>query len=371
MTRIKYIKKIGLKIIKYYDEPKNNYNIMSVAYFYMKDSYKSDINIYYNGLMKLVEDIKLLDDKWYLRIYFSLIETEDTENGKKFVEFIELLKKNKKVQMVEYFFNDPRFDNLIGTSVRFYPLFNFKDNSNINIVIISDIDITRKDETFRAYKYLNRISLENVKVFFNNSLSYSIIKMYAKTQYFFKTKYIMMGGTILFNNYKCSKHIFINFLNSIIIGKKNNYYKIFLLLNKYKKIDSKYFIPYGMDEILLRFVLKKIIKDKIKFSTVSYVSTKNKQNYNIYDLFRYYCKHNKCSKNIYNKLLEGIENRDKFIEDINNFVKKDNNSNLKIMKNNLIKYKKDLYHIYGGLYKYMVTEYKNNLEYFDMDVDLL
>jgi len=79
----------------------------------------------------------------------------------------------------------------------------------------------------------------------------------------------------------------------------------------------------------------------------------------------------KCSKNIYDKLFEGIENRDKFIEDIKNFVKKDNNSDLKIMRNNLIKYKKDLYHIYGGFYKYMVTEYKDKTEYFDMDVDLL
>jgi hypothetical protein len=52
-------------------------------------------------------------------------------------------------------------------------------------------------------------------------------------------------------------------------------------------------------------------------------------------------------------------------------VKKDNNSDLKIMRNNLIKYKKDLYHIYGGFYKYMVTEYNDNTEYFDMDVDLL
>ena len=32
--------------------------------FYMKKPYKSDVNIYYNGLMRLVEDIKLLDNNW-------------------------------------------------------------------------------------------------------------------------------------------------------------------------------------------------------------------------------------------------------------------------------------------------------------------
>ena len=371
MTRIKYIKKIGLKIIKYYNEPENNYNIMSVAYFYMKKPYKSDIDIYYNGLMRLVENIKLLENNWYLRIYFSLIETEDTENGKKFVEFIELLKKNKKVQMVEYFFDDSRFDNIIGMMVRFYPLFNFKDNSNIDIVIISDIDIKYEGEIFKVYKYLKRICLENVKVFFQNLLTYFTKKWYNKAQYLFKTKYQMMGGSIVFNNYKCSKKIFINFLNSIIIGKKNNYYEIFLLSKNDTTVDNNYFIPYGMDELFLRFVLKKIIKDKIKFSTVSVVSTKNRQTYCIFDLFRYYCHYNECSKNIYDKLFEGIENRDKFIEDIKNMVKKDYNSDLKIMRNNLIKYKKDLYHIYGGFYKYMVTEYKDKTEYFDMDVDLL
>ena len=105
MTRTKYMDKIGCKLIKYYEEPSYNYNIVSVAYFYMKTAYAA-FEEYYDGMLKHINIINNMDHKWYLRVYFSFIETDDTPNGKKFINLIEEFKKNGKVQLIEYIFEN-------------------------------------------------------------------------------------------------------------------------------------------------------------------------------------------------------------------------------------------------------------------------
>lgn len=61
---------------KYYKEPTEPYDIMSVSVFRMKRSYKST-KLYYDGLKSIVDEIQDLFPNFYLRIYFdrSIVKT--------------------------------------------------------------------------------------------------------------------------------------------------------------------------------------------------------------------------------------------------------------------------------------------------------
>jgi len=346
--------KIGCKLIKYYEEPSDNYNIVSVTYFYMKTAYAA-FDEYYDGMLKHINIINNMDNTWYLRIYFSFIELDDTSNSKKFIDLIEMCKTDKKVQLIEYIFDDNRMDNIIGMMMRLYPLFDFKDNNKIDIVLVRDIDI-KSDNHGKILHAIGQMNKDNVKVLFryymHNNYYNPRFRLFSD---FFTSKYFITNSIIVFNNYKCSKIIFNNFLKSIIGTKKNKYYKLFNRLKTIEvKSNKKYFIQYGTDELFTEFMLKKIISDKILFATLTTMSE-----YIVDDYFNYFCKHNKCDPQDIKKIYENIDNTKKL------------SVNLPNIRQNIIKYKNDLLYIFDGFLKYIIKYDMLYDKYFIMDKDLI
>jgi hypothetical protein len=141
------------KLTKYYTEPEHKYNIVSIVVFRLKDNYKSSM-IYYNGLKKLIDTMPHSLKQFYLRIYYddSIIKPEhndkniDHEIINYWIPLFDKIKDLKHVQLAHYECTDFKIkgtiyhDGLFGTIIRFVPLFDYEDNKNIDIVIISDID---------------------------------------------------------------------------------------------------------------------------------------------------------------------------------------------------------------------------------------
>ena len=149
---------------KFYTEPKEKYNIVSTVIFRLKNNYKPFIE-YYNGLKFLVDNLPSILPDFYLRLYYddtisipnSTNEKVNEEIKTLWMPYFEQLKQLKYVQLCKY--NHKLNEGLFGTLVRFYPLFDYTDNANIEIVIISDVDISNtktQTQTFpNVIKYMN------------------------------------------------------------------------------------------------------------------------------------------------------------------------------------------------------------------------
>jgi len=140
-----------------YYSPKNlpkKYDVVSVVAFIPPNAYKPTI-MYLDGLRKLVKIVRKKLPTFILQIYHddSIIIPKhknadiNREVEKQWKPFIESLKRLDKIQLIKYRFEDflDQENNIchmgtFGTIVRFFPMFDFKDN-NTNLVVISDLDV--------------------------------------------------------------------------------------------------------------------------------------------------------------------------------------------------------------------------------------
>ena len=137
---------------KEFEEPQQNYNIISCTVFRMKEGYKNELK-YYDGLKIFVENYEKFLPDFYFRLYYddSVLDyetSEKIENTKKYWKpLFDKMKLNKKIQLIKYEMKDFKLDKLhhngvIGTMTRFFPMFDIPENNKIKCVFISDIDIT-------------------------------------------------------------------------------------------------------------------------------------------------------------------------------------------------------------------------------------
>jgi hypothetical protein len=171
---------------KYYTEPKEKYNVISVCVFRIINNYRPTYE-YYNGLKNLFYTFKKYFPDFYLRVYYdksiTYIQNENNiinkENKERWIPLIKNMKKNNNVQMIKYRHDDFLIKNtvfhqgLFGTLVRFIPLFNYESN-NTKTVIISDIDTTNQ--------HLNRLKLAY------NQFKPSISEFHFRTRYCYLTR---------------------------------------------------------------------------------------------------------------------------------------------------------------------------------------
>ena len=152
--------------VKLYKKPSNvpsNYNVISVSFFLSKDAYKN-VRIYINGLRILIDRvINKLPSDYYLYLYHDKT-IEETKHPSNFLnnlvrydisKLLDYLKRNDRVFLFRYDypqFKDPTNDfyhvTTFGTMVRFLPLFDYPENKNLNIVMVSDIDIRDNIDDF-------------------------------------------------------------------------------------------------------------------------------------------------------------------------------------------------------------------------------
>lgn len=229
-------------------------NIIVTSLFKMSKGYK-DFDRYLQGIQFASIQIIKLKLPFEFRIFIDITIFKD-KNIMKF------LKNISNVNLILYhcnsFFSNNFHRGTFGTIVRFFPMFDFKNNdSNIVICIDSDIayiDFRKIINSFflmRENNLLDDLTLFNVSTIAKNSIIIDN-KIYP---------YVMAG--LLINKLKINKKLITEYLNEIF--KFNYTYKNYYTNKKVqetKKVDKKIF--YGFDEIFLNNKLLPYLIEKKK-----------------------------------------------------------------------------------------------------------
>lgn len=240
---------------------KNGINIVSICLFKIPNSYK-DFNIYINGLREWEKFLKSFKNTFIIRLFID----HHIYNDKNIMDQINNIKIVEPVLFLcaDYVVNKYHID-LFSTMVRFFPLFNFKNN-DAKSVLVADIDFEIEniywEEDLTFYKYV--ISNSNkIKYFTFSSNFYENI-------YKRKNPYISAG--LIFDNNKYNKKTILDFIQSS--DKKKLYgryyhhspHKLEELKKENKYRDQNKEFKFGIDEIFLNEVfLHKEIK---KFNVI-------------------------------------------------------------------------------------------------------
>lgn len=250
-------------------------NIISTVLFKMKNSGYKPFLKYVHGIQFLSNVMHKKLPGFSLRLFIDDTIYEDEKLMKN-------LKAIKDIQIVRY--SCPNFivggfhRGMFGTLVRFFPMFNFKNNDSDHIMI-TDIDyINEKDVeenilVIRAYlilkhhKKLNNLYLicENFGVLGK----FGIDKNLSIDNYSKNLKMIIphISAGLIINTKRISENPFINYLKNIDSTKEvhSSYSKnTKLLYNKFKSDDKKF--VFGVDEYFLNNILLSYIdENKLQF----------------------------------------------------------------------------------------------------------
>jgi hypothetical protein len=334
-------------------------NIVSCCFFKRSTSYYKDFSKYVNGIEKL---------------YYNVIKNFETFSVRLFIDnsiyndniIMDKLKKLKKIEIILYDCpiykeNIDYHQGLFGTIVRFFPLFNFKNN-DANIVIVSDIDDFSFTQYNKLFKILKNYMKDNYIIKYSNAG-----RMYKNKEYYnnvyndFILDYIKPQEIIYLK--QIDYHVIINFLKNLDFNIKYTYY-LNKNLVKNEKYISKYennghFI-YGIDEYFLNNeYLKYIIDNKLPFI--------ERLNFNIFNIYYYqinvrnekWLDKNMNTFNILlNNILKSDQNIDKNFEVISNIIY---NNDKKSLKLNYKLYKIFIKNKNKKRYKFLFNYIYNNL----------
>lgn len=265
-----------IQVKKYYEEPRYRYNLISVCVFRIMNSYKETTKYYY-GLQTLIKLFPIYFPDFYLRIYHDKtimktdyvspdeqlvrkIETMNRENKEMWKPLILQARKHKKIQVVKYkhpdFMVDENFhQGLFGTFVRFMPLFDYDENSNIGTVFVSDIDVNKFAlESVRDVYKMFKPSVSKIhyrsRYCYNVQPRYDYVERHLEEKYVPRIPYRVLAGTIICK-IKLPKQLLDEFMTCM---KDTNiddckYIKNFTDLRKIK--EEKLLKDYDMEQKLL------------------------------------------------------------------------------------------------------------------------
>lgn len=315
---------------RFYTEPVKPYNVISMSLFQLENSYKNN-DIYYNGLNYIINNFKKYYPDMYIRLYiddsvinpiFKKKETNDYIKNK-WIPLINRIKKLDYVQVVLYDYkllkhkedyhdkaNKQEFlpsacpcgykghdkaknvilpsacpckhghEGLFGTLIRFEPLFNFKENKNINIVYVSDIDLGKGFFTKR-YEGFKKFKRSSCDFYFKCASS-----MYVKPRFYVLKDSIntwcRITASMIVSKIKLPSVLYTDFIKTLCnrLNNKNIYSPSKLMKMYDKQIDlflsneaekSKTagydtIVEYGIDELFMTSVLGWIVESKVKFA---------------------------------------------------------------------------------------------------------
>ena len=248
-------------------------NILSLSLFKMKTLYKK-FHFYLNGLKYLSKKIKKKNLNFEIRLFIDNSIYKDKK-------IMEILKKLDNINLILYhcpsFIKGEYHRGTFGTVIRFFPMFNFKNNDSDIVIVIDtdDIYINYLDKLLNSYKFLKKNKyLNDLSLFYIGSIAKKINNIDNNI-----IPYIQAG--VLLNKYKMDKTIIEKYLYDTLEKKtidnkkfKNN--KIVLS----KTVDN--YIYYTFDEIFLNNnLIKYIIKNKKKICFINEYSII----YNIYYIY--------------------------------------------------------------------------------------
>lgn len=322
------------EFIREYEEPKEPYICLATCLFipekyyrYKTNGSKNDVKerrqiSFQKNLSEQIKNISKLSDKYYFRIYYdnSILKDE------KWKLFLNIIKNNKKIQLIrfkcsKFMINDDFHINLFGTLIRMHPYFDEKSNT-ISVATL-DADMYLVD---KWYETLNNFikSDENFLVFQNTSV-FSVYKMDYNYRNNNILDYIFFPFGLLISKIKFNQKIWNN-LHEIIYNdfelREQINYSDFRKKALTKTSEESYLsFIYGMDEIILNYIFKKIIKkNNYKVKIIWFGGQTYKKTF--FSRFIICFEYNKnMNPEFYNKILKKYPNLLSDIKNNNNFDK--------------------------------------------------
>lgn len=239
-------------------------NIISCSFFKMLNKGYKDFNIYIDGLEKLNNFFKKINN-FTIRLFIDKTINDDKE-------IMNRINKMKNIELVlfscqKYLIKDNYHEGLFGTLVRFFPMFNFKNN-DAKYVIISDIDDI---VFFKLYKIIKTM-IKNNQINGIYILKIGNIGKNVKYNYNLYYKNVINPYSIAQNVASFKRldyNILINFLKDAKISDKvlSFYYEFQkkTLNNEIIEFEKKYnydsSFKFGIDEYFLNKTLTEYLID--------------------------------------------------------------------------------------------------------------
>ena len=339
---------------KHFTEPKEKYICLSSCLFF-KESYikvsknlktynasESKVKSFVANLKKTIDNLTngTYPSNYYLRLYYD----QSIFKRNEYKELMEILKKHKKIQLVEYkcdtyLTNQNVHMDLFGTIVRFYTIFD-QESPNMEYCIITDMDNFLEKKFFEIFDdcrkkdYLVTCFGKISQIGFHSNDFNTKFDM-------FEFSYLIACLIVIKKDPIFSIDIWDQYFNHLFEQYDLMYVFNYLDFKRYAinstlkkdqlKPQSYYSFNYGADEIWINYVIKKILRDHQKKDKLHYYIA-NDYNLNIVvkrlsDLLEY------------NKIV----NKEEFSLFIKNasFLSKKNNTSLKSHLNKLVEDKKN------------------------------
>jgi hypothetical protein len=206
--------------------------IFSTCFFLLEKLYKN-INIYINGLNKLI----LLRDEYFKDFSIRIYIDRTIVNNKKYYKILSNLNLDIYEFYCDYFTINHIHYGLFGTLTRYFPLFGH-DIATKNIIYFTDIDINIKNyikelhNLILLFKNMNNIFISSRNEF-NNIYSNWLNK-----------KYSIDGGNFITINLQIPKYILTDFVE---LMKDNKYNK--KIFENNRNISYYDYFPFGVMNI--------------------------------------------------------------------------------------------------------------------------
>lgn len=244
----------------------NGVNIVSITFFKLPTFYKNFL-IYVQGLKTWIKMFHKLKSNFIIRIFIDNNIYQD-----KYI--MDIINSSKYIEPVLFVCSDYVLDKyhiaLFASMVRFFPLFNFKNN-DAKSILCADIDWLLKNEfhtTYYKYILYNHKKIMDITVYSN----------FYENYFRDLNPWIQAGLFYIPNIKKFNKNILLDFIQKDDKLKYNNKYAERVNKKKEKRAlskntPSKHSIvveestktqfPLGIDEIFLNYVLVKTINRSI------------------------------------------------------------------------------------------------------------
>lgn len=275
---------MNCQFTRYYKEPDNKYICMSMVLFlpekYQKLTYGKKRNVIEakkaQFLKHIIYNTRLIlsnyfPNNYYYRIYYD----NSIDNDKEFSRLINVLKNNPKFQIIKY--QCPGAETkggqhigLFGTIIRFHPLFD-KESPNISAVAIMDADnIYTKKWVDNMIKFMNddKYNLMTYQGLLESPFYKSDMKNNNKIDEELNLVFFRAGMTIAKKNNEIFRYeLWEKYFNEMYNQQDFMNQVRYLDFKKYAFFpesdeQSYYSFEYGMDEIFLNFLLKKLLKNR-------------------------------------------------------------------------------------------------------------
>lgn len=275
-------------------------NIISISFFKMKSGYKN-FNAYINGLKYWISFIESFDNNFIIRLFIDQSIFNDSN-------IMNIIKSSKKVEPILFLCADYVIEKfhvgLFASFIRFFPIFNFKNN-DAKCILVADIDLVL-NKSHQDYVYFYKYCIQNCKKIKDFTFKSFLPRYLMENKFPF-----IRAGLFFVPEIKYDQKVLYEFLFNIkkykVLNQKDN-------IKYYENFNQNTDFEYGIDETFLNKLF--FVKEIKKFNVISEFNF----NYLFFIL------------NIFQKERKTILKKDKIIIDNKDYTRELQNSINKINK---------------------------------------